>query len=87
MDRGDRLSEPTVSVGGHQLHPAQATIGYRAQEGQPEGAVLTGAAPPRPWGHLPRSRMPTQPVTSFPATSEVELTDTDVVNITRPHID
>ena len=26
-----------------QLHPAQATIGYRAQEGHPEGAVLTGA--------------------------------------------
>ena len=32
-----------MSIGGYQIHPAEAPSGQRPQEGQPEGAVLAGA--------------------------------------------
>ncbi len=41
--RGDGVLQPLVSIGGYQLHPAEAPSGQRPQEGQPEGAVLAGA--------------------------------------------
>ena len=41
--RGDGVLQPLVSIGGYQLHPAEAPSGQRPQEGQPERAVLAGA--------------------------------------------
>ena len=40
--RGDGVLQPLVSIGGYQLHPAEAPSGQRPQEGQPERAVLAG---------------------------------------------
>ena len=41
--RGDGVLQPLVSIGGNQFHPAETPSGQRAQEGQPERAVLAGA--------------------------------------------
>ena len=36
--RGDGVLQPLVSIGGYQLHPAEAPSGQRAQESQPKEA-------------------------------------------------
>ena len=48
--RGDGVLQPPAfagagsgSIGGNQFHPAEAPSGQRAQEGQPERAILAGA--------------------------------------------
>ena len=41
--RGDGLLQSLVGIGYDQFHPAEALDVQRAQEGQPEGAVLAGA--------------------------------------------
>ena len=41
-DRGDGVLQPLVSIRGNQLHPAEPSSRQRAQEGQPERAVLAG---------------------------------------------
>ncbi|SNR99771.1 hypothetical protein SAMN06272737_1612 [Blastococcus mobilis] len=39
----DRLDQPAVGIGGHQLDSAEAAGGQVAEEGQPAGAVLGGS--------------------------------------------
>src|SRR4030042_5345906 len=41
--RGDSLLKPPVGVGGHELYAAEPPRHQRAQELEPEGAILAGA--------------------------------------------